>query len=66
MLILPGWFSWYGRGFGGIGIALAILSWTYVVSVVWVVIVVVSAVMWQRSATIDEVEEMATAPSLRG
>ena len=40
LLILPGWFSWYGRGFGGVGIALAMLSWTYVVSIVWVVIVV--------------------------
>ena len=55
LVILPGWFSWYGRGFGGVGIALAMLSWTYVVSIVWVVIVVISAVMWERSAPIESV-----------
>ncbi|MEO6123584.1 MAG: YhjD/YihY/BrkB family envelope integrity protein [Ilumatobacteraceae bacterium] len=65
LFILPGWFSWYGRGFGGVGIALALLSWTYVVSVVWVVIVVISAVMWERSATIDEVVEVADATRLK-
>ena len=65
LFILPGWFSWYGRGFGGVGIALALLSWTYVVSIVWVFIVVVSAVMWERSATVDEVEEVADATHLK-
>ena len=59
LIILPGWFSWYGQGFGGIGIALALLSWTYVVSIVWVVIVVISAVMWERSASIDDVVDLA-------
>ena len=54
-IILPGWFTWYGTGFGGVGIALALLSWTYVVSIVWVVIVVTSAIMWERSAPIDDV-----------
>jgi hypothetical protein len=58
-MILPGWFDWYGRGFGGVGIALALLSWTYVVSIVWVVIVVVSAIMWERSATLDEVIDLS-------
>ena len=58
-VLLPGWFGWYGRGFGGVGIALAILSWTYVVSIVWVIIVVIAAVSWEHSATIDEVEQVA-------
>ena len=61
LVILPGWFSWYGRGFGGIGIALALLSWTYVISLSWVIIVVISAVMWERSATIDEALQLAQA-----
>jgi uncharacterized BrkB/YihY/UPF0761 family membrane protein len=71
LIILPGWFSWYGQGFGGIGIALALLSWTYVISLSWVIIVVISAVMWERSATIDEALELTTqdvhwpAPTLR-
>ena len=65
LVILPGWFDWYGRGFGGIGIALAMLSWTYVVSIVWVVIVVISAIMWERSAPIDEVTDLANAEQLR-
>ena len=64
LVILPGWFSWYGRGFGGVGIALAMLSWTYVVSIVWVVIVVISAIMWERSAPIDEVVDVSDAPAL--
>ncbi len=64
-VILPGWFSWYGRGFGGVGIALAMLSWTYVVSIVWVVIVVISAVMWERSATLEEVVDLSDSRELR-
>jgi hypothetical protein len=59
IVILPGWFSWYGQGFGGVGIALALLSWTYVVSIVWVANVVTSAIMWERSAAIDEVVDLA-------
>jgi len=54
-IILPSWFDWYGRGFGAIGIALAMLSWTYVVSIVWVVIVVAAAAYWERTATVEEV-----------
>ena len=64
-LILPGWFSWYGRGFGGLGIALALLSWTYVVSIVWVIIVVISAIMWERHAAIDDVVELSNSEELR-
>ena len=64
LVILPGWFSWYGSGFGGIGIALALLSWTYVVSIVWVVIVVIAAIMWERSAPIEEVVEVSDADTL--
>ncbi len=64
LVILPGWFSWYGRGFGGVGIALAMLSWTYIVSIVWVVIVVISAVMWERSAKLDEVIELSNADEI--
>ena len=56
-VILPGWFDWYGRGFGAVGIALAMLSWTYVVAIVWVVIVVASAAYWERTATVEEVLE---------
>jgi uncharacterized BrkB/YihY/UPF0761 family membrane protein len=61
LVILPGWFSWYGQGFGAVGIALALLSWTYVVSIVWVVIVVISAIMWEHSAAIDDVVDLADA-----
>ena len=58
LVILPGWFDWYGRGFGAIGIGLALLGWTYVVSVVWVVIVVAFAAYWERTATVDEVVDL--------
>lgn len=59
--VLPSWFDWYGRGFGGIGIALAMLSWTYVVTIVWVVIVVAGAAYWERTATVEEVLELVGA-----
>lgn len=59
--VLPGWFDWYGRGFGAVGIALAMLSWTYVVAIVWVVIVVASSAYWERTATVEEVLD-ATDP----
>ncbi|HOT81169.1 MAG TPA: hypothetical protein PKY13_14335 [Microthrixaceae bacterium] len=59
--VLPGWFDWYARGFGGVGVALAMLSWTYVVAIVWVVIVVASSAYWERTATVEEVLE-ATEP----
>jgi len=41
------------------------LSWTYVVSIVWVVIVVIAAIMWERSAPIDEVVEVSDADTLK-
>lgn len=59
LVILPGWFDWYGRGFGAIGIALALLSWTYVVSIVWVATVVACSAWWERTATIEEVVELS-------
>ena len=37
------------------------LSWTYVVAIVWVVIVVASSAYWERTATVEEVLE-ATEP----
>lgn len=62
LLVLPGWFDWYGRGFGAIGIALALLSWTYVVAIVWVVVVVAFSAYWEHTATVDEVLDLlATA-----
>ena len=65
-IILPGWFDWYGRGFGGIGIGLAMLSWTYVVAIVWVVIVVASSAYWERTATVEEVLEATEPDDLEG
>lgn len=59
LIVLPGWFDWYGRGFGAIGIALALLSWTYIVAVVWVATVVACAAWWERTATMEEVVELA-------
>jgi len=60
LLVLPGWFDWYGRGFGAIGIALALLSWTYVVAIVWVVVVVAFSAYWEHTATVDEVLDLLT------
>ena len=60
--ILRDWFDWYGRAFGAMGIALAMLSWTYVVSIVWVVVVVASAAYWERTASIERVLEVVADP----
>lgn len=63
VIILRSWFDWYGRGFGGFGIALAMLTWTYVVAISWVAIVVAASAYWERTATVDEVLE-ATDPDV--
>lgn len=52
--ILPGWFDWYGRGFGPIGIGLALLSWTYVTAISWVVIIVGTWAYWTKTAIVEE------------
>jgi hypothetical protein len=50
LVFLRSWFQWYGQGFNGIGIAFALLSWIYVISIVWVLTVAIAAVLWERSA----------------
>ena len=52
--ILPGWFDWYGRGFGPIGIGLALLSWTYVTAISWVVIIVGTWAYWTKTTIVEE------------
>ena len=52
--MLPGWFDWYGRGFGPIGIGLALLSWTYVTAISWVVIIVGTWAYWTKSTKIED------------
>lgn len=61
VVILRSWFDWYGRGFGGFGIALAMLTWTYVIAISWVAIVVAASAYWERTATVDEVLEATDA-----
>ena len=58
VFILKSWFDWYGRGFGGIGIALAMVSWCQIVAMVWVAIICGSGVWWERTAEVDEVIEL--------
>ena len=57
--VLPGWFNSYAEGFGGV--ALAVTSFLYVVGIVWILIVVIGAVIWERNAPLDDVVEFATA-----
>lgn len=61
LLILPGWFDWYGRGFGAIGLALAMLAWTYVVTIFWVLITCAAAAYWERTADVDDVVSIEDA-----
>jgi uncharacterized BrkB/YihY/UPF0761 family membrane protein len=63
LVFLRSWFQWYGEGFQGIGIAFALLSWIYVTSIVWVLIIVVAAVLWERSAPFHDIATIETAPA---
>jgi uncharacterized BrkB/YihY/UPF0761 family membrane protein len=63
-VLLRSWFQWYGEAFHGIGIAFALLSWIYVISIVWVLTVVIAAVLWERSAPLDELADLAPEPSV--
>lgn len=47
--VLPNWFQWYGSAFGGVGVAIAIASWSYVVSLGWVAIAALTGVVRSRS-----------------
>ncbi|HEY4331281.1 MAG TPA: YhjD/YihY/BrkB family envelope integrity protein [Ilumatobacteraceae bacterium] len=67
--VLPGWFNSYTRGFGSVGVAFAVSSFLYVVGIVWILIVVIGAVVWERRAPIadviafnDAVEDAASRP----
>ena len=55
VFILRSWFDWYGRGFGGIGIALAMISWCQIVAIVWVATICGAGVWWERTAEVEEV-----------
>lgn len=59
--LLPGWFDSYTNGFGAVGVAFAVASFLYVVGIVWILIVVVGAVVWERNAPLDAVIEFNTA-----
>lgn len=59
--VLPGWFDSYAKGFGGVGVALAVTSFLYVVGIVWILIVVIGAVVWERNAPLGDVVEFASA-----
>ncbi len=58
IFILKNWFDWYGEGFGPIGLALAIISWSQIVAMVWVLTICGAAVWWERTAEVDEVIEL--------
>jgi len=47
--VLPNWFQWYGSAFGGVGVAIAIASWSYVVAVGWVAIAALTGVVHSES-----------------
>ena len=59
--VLPSWFDSYASGFGGVGVAFAVASFLYVVGIVWILIVVIGAVIWERNAPLDDVVEFTTA-----
>jgi uncharacterized BrkB/YihY/UPF0761 family membrane protein len=54
-IVLPGWFDWYSRGFGAMGVALALLSWAYVVAIVWVLVIVATWAYWQHTMPEKEI-----------
>jgi uncharacterized BrkB/YihY/UPF0761 family membrane protein len=56
--LLRSWLSVYGQGYGGFGIALALLSFVGISAGFWVWIAVVSGVYWEHKAGGDAVSAM--------
>jgi uncharacterized BrkB/YihY/UPF0761 family membrane protein len=61
--VLPGWFNSYAKGFGGVGVALGVASFLYVVGIIWILIVVIGAVIWERTAPLGEVVAFTAEPA---
>jgi uncharacterized BrkB/YihY/UPF0761 family membrane protein len=56
--LLRYWFGFYGHGYGGFGIALALISFTGIIASFWVWIAAVMGVYWERKAGPAAVAEM--------
>lgn len=54
--MLDGW-----KGFGSIGVSMALITWCAVMGIGWVVSACVGAVLWERTAPITTVVEAQTA-----
>ena len=54
--LLDGW-----DGFGPMGVAMALLTWTAVIGSGWIVTACLSAVLWERRAPSERVVEFQTA-----
>ena len=54
--LLDGW-----NGFGPIGVAMALLTWTAVIGTGWIVTACLSAVLWERRAPAAQVVDFQTA-----
>jgi uncharacterized BrkB/YihY/UPF0761 family membrane protein len=57
-LFMRNWLSAYGHAYGGLGIALAFLSWIGVLAAFWVWIGAVAGVLWERYASAQEVADI--------
>jgi Na+/pantothenate symporter len=48
--LLRYWFGFYGHGYGGFGIGLALISFTGIIASFWVWIAAVMGVYWEHKA----------------
>jgi hypothetical protein len=48
---LASWFGWYGKAYGGFGVALALMSWMGILALFWVWIAAAQGVYWERRAS---------------
>jgi uncharacterized BrkB/YihY/UPF0761 family membrane protein len=60
------WLGVYGHAYGGLGIALAFLSWVGVFATYWVWTGAIAAVYWDRFATSQEINELRASKPAAG
>lgn len=52
---LPSWANYYAGPFGAIGAVIALMFWMMIVAYAWVMIAILGAVWWERTADVDDI-----------
>jgi uncharacterized BrkB/YihY/UPF0761 family membrane protein len=57
VFLMRRWLSAYGHAYGGLGVAIAFLSWIGLIATFWVWIGAIAGVYWERYASPEELLE---------